>query len=408
MPHECMDRTLWTTNSEVVLMDDGQGNTVLWHTRENWENPISHRVAEIVNLFAVPRTVGSAISSLQRRHARLTEADVSEVVDVLRKSSVLVAHQPTGILTPWGKGGMYGAPVLPLAELIRGDIADVVFVGVPYDAGVTHRPGTRFAPNYLRRASGAIYQYTDGPGGPPGMFDPVANARILQGVRLADAGDLVAVVFHRNGEAFDNLQILVEKLAVSGKRVVVMGGDHSLSLAVSRGLAGAVGRVGLIQIDAHSDLGAHEPGDWRTECHHGNFMNWVVQDSRIVSVVQIGIRQLSHETPVAHPKVKVWPGTTAAHRAIDELLASLPDDIGYHLSIDVDSLDPTVLSSTGTPLPGGFSHRELVALLSHLCRRRHIVGIDVMELIPGSTDCEGLVVSDLLLRAVAASVQQRS
>ena len=83
--------------------------------------------------------------------------------------------------------GLFGAPVLSAHAAVTGD-ADVIVVGVPYDAGTTYRPGTRFGPQAIRRASTAVFQLTEPP---TGMYDPVREERVLQGVRIRDIGDVL-------------------------------------------------------------------------------------------------------------------------------------------------------------------------------------------------------------------------
>jgi agmatinase len=302
---------------------------------------------------------------------------------------------------------MFGAPVLRLPEALRGDTADVVFMGVPYDVGTTHRAGARLGPGYLRGASGALFQYDTREPTPTGMWDPATGDWLLRGVRLADAGNLPGVVFSRNGQVFDDLQMVVATLASRGRLPVVLGGDHSISLPVIRGLAEAHGRIGVVHFDAHNDLATLTPGDMRAHCHHGNFMSWVLADPRVESVVQIGVRQLEKTAPVTSPKLHVWPGHSATAATAEAVLATLPADLPWHITVDVDVLDPGILGSTGTPLPNGLLHRELVRLLDLVGRHRTVVGMDLVELIPGASDNEGLIACDLILRAIAAATAPR-
>lgn len=393
---------LLVLSPDIVLLDAADGLR-LWHSAQTWELAVGHTTAEVLSAFAAPITLAGALARLRARHPRVADADLRPIVDELRAAGVLVDHVPRVAVTPAGRGGMFAAPVLPLAELARGEVADVVFLGAPYDLGVTHRPGTRLAPAYLRAASRALYQHRDGPAGPLGMFDPCTGRRVLQGVRLADAGDLAATVFHRNGPHFDDLAQFVEVLVRRGRRPVLLGGDHSLSLAAIRGAAAACGRIAVVHVDAHADLGSVAPGEWHEQCHHGNFMNWVLTNPGVARLVQIGVRQLEPAAPVEHPNLFVWPGRSAVGRPLEELVAAIPADVPCYLTLDVDALDPSVIAGTGTPLPGGFLHHELAAILAGICRLRRVVGFDAMELIPGASDAEGLVVCDLLLRALDAA-----
>lgn len=393
---------LFRTNPNLVMLDDEYGQSMLWNTNESWERPVGVQTAMLISLFAVPRTVGSAITAIQTRYQNMSEQEVQNIIYQLHAEQLIVSHEPVGTLTTVGKGGLFGAPVLSLADALQGSTTNIVFIGVPYDVGVTNYPGCRFAPSYLRRVSSALFRYGDGESGPPGVWDPVSEKRLLQGIRLADVGDMASVVFDRNGVAFDNLEKVIGNVAKANKLPVTIGGDHSISLPIIRGLANAHGSLGVIHFDAHSDYGGSETLDWREACHHGNFMNWVISDERVERVVQFGIRQLTTNQPSTHPKLSVWSGLNALSCSSEELLSALPDYLPYHVTIDVDCLDPTTIPTTGTPLPGGFSHLQLVWLVDLLCRHRRVVGIDVVELIPSSSEREGLIVADVLLKAIAA------
>ncbi len=399
---------LLVVDPDLVVVDAGRDGSVLWHAKQSWRVELGAATARLWQAFAVPRTADSAVASFsgdpearRRLHASVT---------ALRERGLLIDHAPEGTLLTTGRGGMFNAPVLPVADALRGDTADVVFVGMPYDVGATHRPGSRFAPTYLRRASGALFQYRDTAEGPPGMYDPVSDRWLLRGTRLADTGDVTQVVHTRNGPSFDVLADLVGACAAAGRLPVVLGGDHSVTLPVVRGLASHHEALGVIHIDAHADYDEPRTENWRTDCHHGNVMSWVVGHERVHRIAQLGIRQL--ENPRARPSNKrvVWPGVSAA-RAVEtepeRLLRQLPEDLAYHVTIDVDGLDPTTLSGTGTPLPGGFSARELTALLDLICRNRRIVGIDVVEVLPSASDVDALIAADVLLRTLAAAVESR-
>ena len=388
-----------------IVLTERDGQQVLWHLSKGWEAPAGRLVAEVVAAFAVPRTRTSAEAAIAARVPALPSTAVAEVVDELRELGVLAPHEPQGIRTPTGRGGLFGAPVLTVQEALAGDVCDVAVVGMPYDVGVTNIGGTRLAPEFLRRTSGAVMQPSASAGG---VWDPVSDRVLLEGVRIADLGDVQAVVFTRNGREVDALQDLVAALAAGGRLPVVLGGDHSITLPVVRALAGAHPRLGVLQIDAHSDLPETLPdGDWREHCHHGNFMGWVVFDERVEVVVRLGLRQLEAARPAGHPKLRTWPGRSAVEAGAEAVLADLPDDLAWHVTLDVDALDPSIIRSTGTPVAGGFAPAELATLLQGLCRRRHVVGIDVVELIPSADRVEGNIVCDLLARVMDAATGAR-
>jgi agmatinase len=393
--------TLLVTAPGIALRSAEGGRTAVWHTAEGWELEVGPATAGVLTAFALPRTPSSlGGGGSDGRRTR-------EIIRLLGERGLLRRHDPDGVPTPGGRGGLFGAPVLTLAEALHGDGRDVVFLGMPYDLGASHRPGSRFGPAYLRRTGGALFQYRDSTTGPPGALDPVTGQRVLAGVRLADIGDVSANVHRSGGPTWAALETLVARVAGHGRLPVVLGGDHSVTLPVVRGLATEYGSLGVLHIDAHSDYARPRRDGADLHCHHGNVMDWVVGDPRVARLAQFGIRQLEDPPGAPDDKLRCWPGTTACSTPLAEVLAELPEDLPYHLTVDVDALDPSVLSATGTPLPGGFTHAQLAELLIGLCSARRIVGIDVVELLPGDGETDGLIVADLLLRALDAATRTR-
>ncbi|MFE6308617.1 arginase family protein [Nocardiopsis sp. NPDC057823] len=396
------DDTLLVTDPLLALRGARNGRTTVWHTREGWEVEVGPATADLLAAFAVPRTPASLPVRDGADRPRLRA-----LVGALGERGLLRRHDPDGVPTPGGRGGMFGAPVLSLAEALRGDACDVVFAGMPYDLGASHRPGSRFGPAGLRRTGGALFRYRDTADGPPGAVDPVTGRRVLAGVRLADIGDVTAAVHRSTGPTWSALEDVVRRLAEHGRLPVVLGGDHSITLPVVRGLARAHGSLGVLHIDAHGDYARPRTDDAELHCHHGNVMDWVVGDPRVPRLAQFGIRQLEDPPALPDDTLRRWPGTSAVRTPLADILAELPEDLPYHLTVDVDALDPSVLSATGTPLPGGFTHAELTGLLVGLCSSRRIVGIDVVEFLPQEGETDGLIVADLLLRALDAAVGAR-
>lgn len=231
---------------------------------------------------------------------------------------------------------------------------------------------------------------------------------MLRGVGLADIGDVSAADVHdRNGETMEVLEQIVGATASAGKFPVVLGGDHSISLPAIRGVLGAHPRLGIIHFDAHPDYRRARDDDWRASCHHGNFMGWLLGDPRVERLVQFGVRQLIADEIAPNDKVSRWPGVSAATATPESVLEDLPSDLPYYVTIDVDCLDPLVMPSTGTPLPGGFTHLQLVELLDGLCGAREIVGVDIVEYMPDGNHYAGHVAADVLLRVLDSALGDR-
>lgn len=289
--------------------------------------------------------------------------------------------------------GLFGAPVLSAHAAVAGD-ADVIVVGVPYDAGTTYRPGTRFGPQAIRSASTAVFQLTEPP---TGMYDPVRQERVLQGVRIRDIGDVLPDV--GGGRQFSDAQALAQRVTEVGKFLLVLGGDHSISAPVIAGVAQAKGEIGVLHFDAHNDysrpVAAHATG-----MHHGNFLNWVAGNDAVVHMLQCGIRQLSPAQPEPITKRELLAGRKWLEGDGEVLLNSMSPDIPWYITVDVDVIDPTLMPATGTPLPGGVTWEELTRTLELVMRKRTVVGLDVVEFLPDGSDTPGLEIAALLVRVL--------
>lgn len=84
----------------------------------------------------------------------------------------------------------------------------------------------------------------------------------------------------------------------------------------------------------------------------------------------------------------------------DDLESYISPDIPYYLTLDVDVMDPSIISATGTPLPNGFTHEELVKVFQVITNHAHIIGLDIVEFAPSNEEVEGLLISDLIFRLI--------
>lgn len=386
---------------DVVRRSADADGAIFWWPGTGREVRVGRTSARLLALFAIPTTVGAVAAELDavdgERHRTLLGS-----LEALRERELLRPYEQPAPSSVAIRTGLFGAPVTDLAGALRGDTAHGVVIGVPYDAGVTYRAGARFAPEYLRRVSTGLFRT-----GRTGMVDPVTGRRVLDGVRLVDVGDLVEPVPTRNGPMLASLADAVAAIVAAGRVPIVLGGDHSITLPVVDGITRAHSGIGVIHLDAHHDYGQARVSD-RQDAHHGNFLDWVVGNDAVECVAQFGIRQLTAEPPERSPKLRGWPGRTAVTTPLDEIVAGLPSGLRWHVTIDIDVLDPSVLSSTGTLLPGGYSHTETVALLAGLCSRLDVVGVDLVELIGSPSEAPGIIAADVLLRTIDAVFSRRS
>jgi agmatinase len=245
--------------------------------------------------------------------------------------------------------------------------ADVVIWGVPFDLAVSNRPGARFGPAAIRRAS-AIF---DGDPQYPGRIDPFAHlAAIDYGDCALPRGDLAACREAITAEA--------TRLVESGAHLMTMGGDHFITLPLLRAHAKRHGPLGLLQFDAHQDTWDDGPG----AISHGSFVLEALREGLIdpQRSIQVGIRTVAPRDcgiAIIDAHAAAEMGMARLAEAIRARLAGGPS----YLSFDIDGLDPAFAPGTGTPVAGGMSSSEALRLLWAL-RDMPFCGMDVVEIAP--------------------------
>lgn len=245
--------------------------------------------------------------------------------------------------------------------------ADAVVWGIPFDAAVSNRPGARFGPQAIRRAS-AIFdndpQY-------PFERDLFADMSVIDyGDCLLDYGD------HRKTPG--RIEREAAKILKSGAFLVSLGGDHFVTWPLLKAHAAMHGPLALIQFDAHQDTWF----DDGQRIDHGSFVGRAVRDGVIdpAASIQVGIRTHAPEDCgiamiYGHEVEEFSPAEIAG------VIADRVDDRKVYVTFDIDCLDPAFAPGTGTPVAGGPSSAKMLSVLRRLVAL-DIVGADVVEVAP--------------------------
>ena len=254
--------------------------------------------------------------------------------------------------------------------------ADVAVVGVPFDTGVSFRPGARFGANHVREASRLLRPY-----------NPAQDASPFENLQVADAGDMAVNPFNIN-EAIESIQANALDLTESGAKLLTLGGDHTIALPLLRAATERAGQpVALLHFDAHLDTWDSYFG---AEYTHGTPFRRAVEegilDTEAISHVGTrgplyGKRDLEDDRRFGFGIVT---SSDVFRQGVDEVVAKLRDRIGnrpLYISVDIDVLDPAHAPGTGTPEAGGMTSRELLEILRGL-RGMNLVGADVVEVAP--------------------------
>jgi len=306
-----------------------------------------------------------------------------------------------------GIATFFKAPYVP--EPTR-DEADVAALGVPWDLGTTLRPGARMGPRALREAS-TLWAYRDGV---EPMYDGEAGVRLMEGVRWADAGDVVLgpmqVTEHFHHAVTGRLRPIVE----AGVFPVTLGGDHSITYPVLQALYEARGErpFHLVQFDTHLDYWDEAGGERFT---HASPIIRAHEARWLASVTQYGIRGL-HTAPdniglARRRGSRIFWCERAKDMLPGELVEHLEPGADVYITFDIDVLDPAIAPGTGTPEPGGFSYYEAKSILLAVCARCNVIGLDLVEVAPqydGPGQLTALHGARLVLDAVGAVFRRRA
>jgi len=238
----------------------------------------------------------------------------------------------------------------------------IVVLPVPYDRTSTWKKGADRGPEAIFQASANMELYdieTDSEVYRRGIFTDAPVAGDLE------PEELVATVRRR-----------VQGHLANHKFVVVVGGEHSVSTGAAQAHAERYPDLTVLQLDAHTDLRDEYEG---SKYSHACVMARIREKCPIV---QVGIRSMdAGEKPALVADRVFFAHKIYDHRAwIDEVMAKLTGQV--YLTIDLDVFDPSIMPSTGTPEPGGLLWYDVLALLRAVCRRRTVVGLDVVEMCP--------------------------
>jgi guanidinopropionase len=255
------------------------------------------------------------------------------------------------------------------------DGLDIVIAGVPYDGGVTNRPGARHGPREIRNASSMTRS-----------IHPVTGVDPYSLARVGDIGDVPFSAIHDIDAANDDITAFFRRVVSAGAIPLAAGGDHSISFPILRAV-GAKHPVGLIHIDAHTDTWDAFHG---SKFHHGAPFRRAVEAGVIdpKRTIQIGIRGAQNFTDGWEYSRDAGMRVLFMHEieeiGIDETIAEARRVIGtgpVYLSFDIDALDPVHAPGTGTPEIGGLTSREAQRLVRGL-RGLDFVGADLVEVSP--------------------------
>ena len=259
--------------------------------------------------------------------------------------------------------------------------ADALVWGVPFDTGVSYRPGARFGPNHVRQSSRLLRPY-----------NPALDAEPFAVRQVADAGDLGINPFDID-EAISTIETAARDLSGTRRTLLTVGGDHTIALPLLRVQHERHGPVAVLHFDAHLDTWDTYFGAPHT---HGTPFRRAAEEGLIDfdHSMHVGIRGPLYSRLDLDESERL--GFAAVHcrdfarTPLDTIIERIRTRLGtrpVYVSVDIDVLDPAHAPGTGTPEAGGLTSRELLEILRGLAGC-DLVGADVVEVAPAYDHAE--------------------
>jgi agmatinase len=271
----------------------------------------------------------------------------------------------------------YGGPAT-FAKLPRIDEvsqADAAVLGVPFDSGVTYRPGARFGPTHIRESSRLLRPY-----------NPALDVSPFASLQVVDAGDLAVNPFSID-EAIAEIERGARGLIERVPHLLTLGGDHTIALPLLRAFAAVHGPVAVVHFDAHLDTWDTYFGAAYT---HGTPFRRASEEGLLdrSGCIHVGIRgplfsdaDLSQDAGLGFQVVAAVEADGLGAGGMAQKIADRVGDRPVYVSVDIDVLDPAHAPGTGTPEAGGLSSRELLGVLRSFAGL-NLIGADIVEVAP--------------------------
>lgn len=284
------------------------------------------------------------------------------------------------------------------------DDVDIGLVGVPFDTATSNRPGARHGPRQLRDLSTMIR-----------LMNQTTRVAPFHLARCADLGDVVVNPVSME-DSRDRITAFYRDVAAAGVVPLTAGGDHFISWPILRALA-ADGPLGMIHVDAHSDLYPPYFGGWDS---HGTPFRRAIEEGLLdpARIVQIGLRGTSIDMSdvdfAREHGVRMIYVEEVFDRGVDDVVDEARRIVGaqpIYVSFDIDAIDPSQAPGTGTPEVGGLWVQQAQRMIRQLMGLE-VVGADLVEVSPpwdatGNTAWVGVNLMFELLCVLADGVRRR-
>jgi agmatinase len=247
---------------------------------------------------------------------------------------------------------------------------DYIILGIPFDVTSTYRTGARFGPNAIRQASLNIETYSFRTG-----ID-------IEDLKMHDLGDLH--ISTDTEKTLERISLVIKDILEAGKTPVTIGGEHTITLGVMKGLGEKASKTAIVSFDAHLDLRNEYMG---LKLSHTTFMRRINEKVKPSKIIEVGTRAVCKEELDYAKKAGIKFFTAqqirkeGSKRIAEQLREKLSRYKNVYLSIDMDVLDPAYVPAVQNPEPEGIETHTLFDILYGVCDKR-VAGFDVVEIAP--------------------------
>ncbi|MGQ9507329.1 MAG: agmatinase [Candidatus Bathycorpusculaceae bacterium] len=248
--------------------------------------------------------------------------------------------------------------------------ANYIVLGVPFDVTSTYRTGARFAPNAIRQASLNIETYS------------FRTGLDVENLKLHDLGDLH--ISTHTEKTLERLAAVIKDIIDAGKIPIAMGGEHTITFGVMKGLGKKASNTALVSFDAHLDLRDEFMG---LKLSHTTFMRRINEELKPAKIIEVGTRAVCKEelTYAKRAGIEFFTAQQIRREGCETIAKKLGEKLAkyesVYLSIDMDVLDPAYAPAVQNPEPEGLEMHTLLDILCCICDKR-LVGFDVVEVAP--------------------------
>ncbi len=251
------------------------------------------------------------------------------------------------------------------------DESEYVIIGFPYEGTVSGMRGTIKAAEVIYETSLNIESYS-----------PYQDRSIEELKICVLESPLIQFDLANYRECLDIIYDMVDHIKAMGKKILSIGGEHSITFPLFQRHYEDNPDIALIQFDAHTDLrDEYEPwsSNEPTKYSHASVIKRIYNELNITDIYQLGIRSgLKEEFEFANKYLNICPFNT---EKLDEYLGKIGKDKPIYLTIDIDVLDPSEFNGVGTPEPLGITYKTLIDDLNKM-KGYNIQGIDIVEYSP--------------------------